>query len=68
MASTLDRMMQKPSFKKAFDDEYKELVVSELICEMMAEGDSSAVYKLAKALNLSPTAIQNLRSGVQEDL
>lgn len=66
--STFNRMMKKPSFKQAFDEEYRELVASELICEMMSEEDSSSVRKLAKEVNLSPTAIQNSCSGVQEDL
>ena len=35
MSGTFDRMMKKPSFKQAFDEEYRELVVSELIYEMI---------------------------------
>ncbi|MEE8056803.1 MAG: hypothetical protein V3T17_03050 [Pseudomonadales bacterium] len=68
MTNTFDRMMKSPSFKNAFDEEYKELVISELICEMMAEKNSPSVRKLAKEVNLSTTAIQNLRSGIQEDV
>lgn len=68
MTSTFERMIKDASFKEAFEKEYQELIMSELICEMM-EGDGNlTVRKLAEEVGLSPTAIQNLRSGVQEDV
>ena len=68
MTSTFDRKMKNAAFKEALDAEYEELVMSELICEMMEEEGSPSVRKLAEEVGLSPTAIQNLRSGVQEDV
>lgn len=65
--STFDRKMQDPAFKEKFDKEYKEFLLSELLLALMEEDDIS-VRKLAKAVNLSPTVIQKLRSGEQKDL
>src|SRR5207253_9714814 len=39
--TTHDRWMQKPSFKKAFDESYRELLLSELVCALMAEDGRS---------------------------
>lgn len=65
--STFDREMKNPQFKKAFDKSYKEFLLSELIIAMMEE-DSLSVRELAQAVNLSPTIIQKIRSGKQDDL
>jgi hypothetical protein len=65
--STFDQEMQVPEFKKEFDQEYKQFLWSELLIELMAESHKS-VRSLAKEVLLSPTVIQNLRSGKQEDL
>ncbi|MBN4075268.1 MAG: hypothetical protein COA71_03760 [SAR86 cluster bacterium] len=65
--STFEKELKDLSFKKEFDREYKEFVLSELLCAMMAE-DKVSVRKLAKAVKLSPTIIQKLRSGEQTDM
>ena len=65
--STFKREMQDVSFKKKFEKEYKEFLLSELINALM-ETDSKSVRKLAKEVGLSPTVIQNIRSGLQEDI
>lgn len=65
--STYEREMKNPKFKKAFDKSYKELVLSELLIAIM-EDDDQSVRKLAREIGLSPTIIQNIRSGKQEDL
>jgi len=65
--STYDRIMQDPKRRKSFDKEYKEFVLSELVLALM-ENDSKSVRKLAKEADLSPTAIQNIRSGRQKDI
>lgn len=65
--STYEREMKNPKFKKQFQREYKEFILSELLCAMMKEDDMS-VRKLAKAVNLSPSIIQKLRSGEQKDM
>lgn len=65
--STFEREMQNSSFKKTFEKEYKEFLLSELINALM-ETDSKSVRKLAKEVGLSPTVIQNIRSGKQDDV
>jgi DNA-binding Xre family transcriptional regulator len=65
--STFEREMQDPAFRKEFDKEYQEFLLSELIASMMEE-DQKSVRKLADEVNLSPTVIQKLRSGKQEDV
>src|SRR3990167_3958550 len=65
--SPFDREMKKKKFKKAFDKSYKEFLLSELLIAMMEE-DEISVRALAKEVGLSPTIIQKIRSGKQEDL
>jgi len=65
--STFEREMQKASFRKKFEKEYKDFLLSEIICALM-ENDNKTVRKLAKEVGLSPTVIQKLRSGKQEDV
>ncbi|MCW5590114.1 MAG: hypothetical protein KIT27_10710 [Legionellales bacterium] len=65
--STFDREMSNPNFKKEFNREYKTFLLSEIICAFM-QGDEHSVRSLAKEVGLSPTVIQNLRSGKQEDI
>ncbi len=65
--STYDRLMQDKSFKKEFEKEYDDLLLSELVLAVM-ENDKISVRKLAKASNLSPTVIQKIRSGQQKDI
>ena len=65
--STYSRWMRKPAFKKAFEEGYQELLLSELVLAMMAE-DKKSVRELAGELGVSKTVIQNLRSGMQSDM
>jgi transcriptional regulator with XRE-family HTH domain len=65
--STYERKIKDPSFKKAFDDSYEELLFSELIISLMEE-DNRSVRKLAIEANLSPSVIQDLRTGKQTDI
>jgi hypothetical protein len=67
LGSTVTRWLQNPSFKKAVDKEFKELVLSEMVLAIMAE-DSKSVRELANELGLSKTVVQNLRSGNQRDM
>src|SRR3990167_10560063 len=59
--------MKNAKFKKAFDKSYKEFLLSELLIALM-EKDEISVRNLAKEVGLSPTVIQKIRSGKQEDL
>jgi len=65
--STFEREMQNATFKEAFEKEYNEFFLSETIHAMMDEAHKS-VRKLADESGLSPTVIQNIRSGIQEDI
>lgn len=65
--STYDRLMQNTDFKREYDKEYKEFLLSELICALM-ENDNQSVRELAKEVGISPTVIQNIRSGKQQDM
>lgn len=65
--STFEREMLDPDFKEQFDKEYTEFLLAETIRELM-ESAHKSVRKLAKESGLSPTAIQNIRSGLQDDM
>lgn len=65
--STFEREMQEAVFQEAFEKEYGEFLLSETILAMMEEAHKS-VRKLAEESGLSPTVIQNIRSGIQEDI
>ena len=65
--STYEREMQNPEFKKLFEEDYKELVLSELLYNLM-ESENKSVRGLAREAHLSPTVIQNIRTGHQEDI
>lgn len=65
--TTYDRWMQNPEFKKAAEEGYRELVLSELLLALMDE-DKKSVRQLAKEVGLSPTSIQKVRSGQSKDM
>ncbi len=65
--STFERKMKDRKFKKAYDAHYKELLFSELLISIM-EDDDKSVRGLAEEANISPSVIQELRSGKQKDI
>lgn len=65
--STFEREMQNSAFHNEFEKEYNEFLLSETILGMMEETHKS-VRKLAEESGLSPTIIQKIRSGIQEDI
>lgn len=65
--STFERKMKNAKFKKAFDEGYKELLFSELMISIM-EDDDVSIRELAKEAEISPSVIQDLRSGKQHDI
>jgi hypothetical protein len=65
--STFEKWMKNPTIKKAYQDGYGKFVLSELIRALM-ENDHKSVRGLAKKVGLSPTVIQDIRSGKQEDM
>jgi len=65
--STFDREMKDASFRKQFEEEYQDFLLSEIISILM-EDEGKTVRKLAHEVGLSPTVIQKLRSGKQKDV
>lgn len=65
--STFEREMQDPLFREQFEKEYDEFLLSEIIKALMKSGKMT-VRKLAEQVGLSPTLIQKIRSGEQEDV
>lgn len=65
--STYERKMQDKNFKKAYEKGYQELLFSELLVSVMNSDDKS-VRMLAKEAKLSPSVIQDIRSGKQQDI
>lgn len=65
--STYERKMKDAKFKKAYQQGYQELLFSELMISLM-EGDDKSVRKLAEEAGLSPSVIQDIRSGKQHDI
>lgn len=65
--STFEKKMTNLKFKKAFDESYKELLFSELMISIMEDADIS-IRELAKEADISPSVIQDLRSGKQHDI
>ncbi len=60
--TTYDRLMKNPKFKAEFEKGYNDFLISEFMIEKMEE-EKISVRELAKKTKVSPTTIQNLRSG-----
>ena len=65
--STYQKEMQDPKFRKLFEREYAELLLSELILAMMEE-DKASVRKLAKEVGIAPSVLQSVRSGKHSNM
>jgi DNA-binding Xre family transcriptional regulator len=65
--STFERLMQNPSWKAGFEKGYEKFLVSEFLIEAMDENKIS-VRKLAEKAGVSPTIIQNMRSGKSSNI
>jgi DNA-binding Xre family transcriptional regulator len=65
--STYERKMQDKKFKEAYRQRYEELLFSELLISIM-EDDDKSVRSLAKEADISPSVIQDLRTGKQSDI
>lgn len=67
VGSTFQKEMQNEEFREQFEREYADFLLSEWIIAIM-KNDKKTVRKLAEEVGLSPTVIQKLRSGKQEDI
>ncbi len=65
--STYDRIVADPKRKARIDKEYQALLISELIQAAMQEDDIT-VRELAKEAGVSPTIIQDLKSGKRKNV
>lgn len=65
--STFARLMENPKWKKDFEKGYEEFLLSELLIEAMEEKKIS-VRKLAAEAGVSPTLIQDIRSGKRKNI
>ena len=60
--STFTRLMKDKNRKQKFDEGYGKFLLSEFLIEAM-EKEHISVRKLAEEAHVSPTVIQNIRSG-----
>jgi DNA-binding Xre family transcriptional regulator len=66
--STYERLIHEdPDFEKDLNKRYKEFVLSELLLAVMQE-DRISIRKLAKEAGVSPSLIQDLKTGKRENL
>lgn len=65
--STFEREMSDPTFKKEFEAEYHEFALSEMMFQLMEEKQMS-VRGLAEAAGISPSVIQDIRSGNRSNI
>jgi hypothetical protein len=61
-ASTFDRIMKDPSRRRKFESKYRSFVLSEIVHGLM-EKEGKSVRELAREVGVSPTVIQDIRSG-----
>jgi len=65
--TTYEKFIEDPKQKVLLDKEYKELLVSELLIAAMKE-DHISVRKLAQEAGVSPTVVQNVKSGKKTNI
>lgn len=65
--STYEEFIQDKEQKHLLEQEYTELLLSELLLAAMEE-DNVSVRKLAAAAGVSPTIIQSLRTGKKSNI
>lgn len=65
--STYEEFIEDKKQKRLLDKEYRELLISELLLAVMEE-DHISVRKLAAEADVSPTIIQNLKSGKKTNI
>lgn len=65
--TTYDQLIQDPKRKARIEKEYRELLLSELLIALMEE-DHVSIRKLATAARISPSIVQDIRSGKKENI
>lgn len=66
LKTTFEKFMEAktPAQRKKYEEGYRDFLLSEMILAAMEE-DEISVRKLAKITGVSPTIVQNMRSGSQ---
>lgn len=65
--STYNQIATNPKRKKRIEKEYQELLISEILCAAMQQ-DTISVRKLAAEAGVSPTIIQELKTGKRTNI
>jgi len=65
--STYEREMADPEFRKNFEIEYQLFALSEILLQLMEE-EQLSVRELAKQAEVSPSVIQDIRSGNRKNI
>ncbi|MFH1739910.1 MAG: helix-turn-helix transcriptional regulator [bacterium] len=65
--STFEREMTDPAFKEKLEAEYQEFALSEIVLQLMEE-EHISVRGLAKSAGISPSVIQDIRSGNRSNI
>lgn len=65
--SSFDRLMQNPNRREQFDEKYRGLVLVEILIPLL-EKSKFSVRELGKKAHLSPTVIQDIKSGKKESI
>ncbi len=61
-ATTFDRIMRDPKRRRKFAAKYRAFLLSEVVHGLM-EQERKSVRQLAREVGISPTVIQDIRSG-----
>ncbi|KKP94759.1 MAG: hypothetical protein US13_C0015G0003 [candidate division TM6 bacterium GW2011_GWE2_36_25] len=65
--TTYEKIISDPKRKKRIEEEYQTLLISELI-QAAIEKDLITVRELAREAGVSPTIIQELKTGKRKDI
>lgn len=65
--STFERMMEDETWKSEFEKGYEEFLISEFLCQQM-ERSNVSVRELAARAGVSPSTVQQLRTGKAENM
>lgn len=65
--STFERMMEDETWKSEFEKGYEGFLISEFLCQQM-ERSNVSVRELAARAGVSPSTVQQLRTGKAENM
>jgi hypothetical protein len=60
--TTFDRIMKNPKRHRKFESKYRSFLLSEVIHGLM-EQEGKSIRELAREVGISPTVVQDIRSG-----